>query len=253
MNEYEWIAVLLMFMVDFLLLLATNRLWGGPPGGLRCAVASALGAGQTLLLQLPGFGFLSSWLWRVVFLLVMTVVAFGLEKSTILRGGIFGVLQLSVMCIATGEGMWPLILGAVTIFVLCMVPKIGHMQQYVAVTVAYQDRHAEMTALVDTGNTLRDPISGKPVLVADCDVAKRLLSLTPDALVDPVRTLMTSQTAGLRLIPYHGVGVSSGMLLGLKADEVRIGGEKTEHIVAFSPNRLGNLGQYQALAGGVGI
>lgn len=250
MNEYERIAVLLLFTVDFLLLLATNRLWGFPPAGLRCGIASALGAGQMLLLQLPGFGFLGSWLWRAVFLISMSLIAFGLEKDTLLRGSTFGLLQLSVIGIAAGEGMWPLILGAVVIFCLCMVSKTGNTRRYVPVTVAYQNHKADMTALIDTGNTLRDPMSGKPVLVADCDVAEKLLSLSQEALKDPVGTLAAQPVPGLRLIPYHSVGIPSGMLLGVKADHVWIGGEKTEHIVAFSPNRLCGYGQFQALAGG---
>lgn len=251
MNEYERIAVLLMFMVDFLLLLGTNRLWGGPPQGGRCAVAAAVGAVHMGLSLLPGLAFLGGWLWRVVFLALMALTAFGLQRSALARGLVFGLLQLAVTAIATGEGFWPLILGALVIFCLCMAARADTAQRYVAVSICHGGKTASMTALVDSGNLLRDPISGRQVLVVGREAAQQLLPLTDEQIADPVGTMEKERLPGLRLIPYHAVGKSDGLLLGLKADEVRIGGEITGHIVAFAPNSIGNGRNFEALTGGL--
>lgn len=250
MEDYERMAALLMFMVDFLLLLGTNRLWGGPPDGGRCAVAAAVGAVHMGLCHVPGLGFLGCWLWRLVFLGLMALIAFGLQRSALVRGLVFALLQLAVTAIAIGEGHWPLILGSVVIFGLCMAARTER-RRYVPVSIRHGEKRAFMTALVDSGNLLRDPVTGRPVLVADGEAARQLLSLSPEQLADPVGTMEKEMLPGLRLIPYHAVGNPQGLLLGLKADEVRIGGEKTGHIVAFAPAGMGSGRTFQALTGGM--
>ena len=108
-----------------------------------------------------------------------------------------------------------------------------------------------MTALLDTGNTLKDPVTGHPVLVADSRVAWELLQLQESELSDPIGTISRGNHLGLRLIPYCSVGQPAGMLLGLKVDELRINGREANQIVAFAPNRIGQGSGYEALTGGV--
>jgi len=102
-----------------------------------------------------------------------------------------------------------------------------------------------LTALRDTGNTLRDPITGKGILVVDAQTAAKLTGLEPAALCDPVSTI--SKFPGLRLIPYRTVG-GTGFLLALQVRDAKIGNRQGSILVALSPNCLGN--HYQALTGG---
>ena len=102
-----------------------------------------------------------------------------------------------------------------------------------------------LTALRDTGNSLRDPITGKPVLIVGADIAEKLTGLSPAALRDPVRTM--GSLPGLRLIPYRTVG-NTGFLLALRIPSVKIGNRQGSALVAFSPHILGS--GYQALTGG---
>ena len=55
---------------------------------------------------------------------------------------------------------------------------------------------------------------------------------------------------GARLVPYRAVGKSGGMLLLMRLEEVRLGGRTVSPMVAFAPERIGEQGIYQALAGG---
>ena len=95
MEIYLDLVVLLNFLVDYLLLLGTNRLAGFPPGRARCGLAAALGALYSGCCLLPGFAFLGNLLWRSVFLCLMAAVAFGGGSSMGKRSALFLLLKYS--------------------------------------------------------------------------------------------------------------------------------------------------------------
>lgn len=254
MEVYLDVLILLNFLVDFLLILGTNRLCGHPPCVKRALGAAVVGGLYAGFCVLPGFGFLGNWLWRIVSLWLMSLMAFGHDQSGLRRGVLFLLLSMALGGFATGMnrgGFWSLVLAAGGVCVLCLLGFRGRVgqQQYVPVTIYHGEKSVALTALVDTGNTLLDPVSGRPVLVADAASAQRLLGLDGTALSRPVETIASCKYVGLRLIPYSAVGQSRGLLLGILADRVEVNGKETDYVVAFAPQRLGQ-GQFQALAGG---
>ena len=128
--------------------------------------------------------------------------------------------------------------------------KIGSVR-YLPVTIEYHGRTMELTALEDTGNQLKDPLTGRSVLVIDGTQAQTLTGLTQQQLRCPVQTMLSAPISGLRLIPYHTVGQPGGMLLALRIPQVKIGQWKGSSLVAFAPDRVCTDGAYQALTGGV--
>ncbi len=242
----------LNFAVDLLLLLAANRLSGHPAKLLRCILAAALGGIYGGICLLPGFRFLGNSLWRLASLAAMSVIGFGCTKSALRRGTLFLFLSMALGGIALGlesGGGWQLIAAAAAVCGLCIL-GFGNVlpQQYVSVEISHNGTRTTLTALQDTGNTLHDPVTGEPVLVAGPEAAKALLGLTPHQLSSPIEAICT--VPGLRLIPYRALGNPGGMLLGIRPDQVRINGQTTRTIVAFAPETIGNEG-YQALAGGI--
>ena len=97
MTVYLDLVVLLNFAVDFLLLLGTNRLCGYPMRPGRAVGAAAVGGIYAGACAVPGFFFLGSLVWRTVSLILITVVAFGLDRSCLRRGIVF-----SFLCMALG-------------------------------------------------------------------------------------------------------------------------------------------------------
>ena len=112
------------------------------------------------------------------------------------------------------------------------------------------DRRINLIALRDTGNNLRDPISGESVLVAGADVAEKLLGLTSWQLAHPVETLASGAVPGVRLIPYHAVGQPGGLLVALRFQRAKIGNTFANPLVAFAPEVLAGGEVYQMLTGG---
>lgn len=256
MKIYLDMVILLNFLVDFLLLMGTNRLAGFAPGIKKAACAAAVGSIYAAGCVLPGFSFLGNYFWRLLSLALMSVIAFGWSVGGMRRGILFVFLSMALGGIALGlgnGGFWAIAMGALAVALLCLVGFTGRpgQQKYVPVSIIHGDRKVHLTALLDTGNTLRDPISGTPVLVVDAPAAEKILGLTEQELLHPVETLSARKNSGLRLIPYHAVGKSCGFMLGLRVDELEINGKNEAMIVAFAPQKIGQGKPYQALAGGI--
>ncbi len=256
MEIYLDVVFILNFLVDFLLIMGTNRLSGHSLGAKRAAAAALLGAVYAVSCTLPGFRFLSSGLWRMVCLGLMAVLAFGWNPDALRRGVLFVFLSMALGGIALGlgnGGFWAIIMGALGVCLLCLLGFRGKpgQQQYIPVQITHRGKRLSLLALQDTGNTLRDPVSGDCVLVVDALAAEKLLGLTQQQLAHPVETLACSGYPGLRLIPYCAVGQNAGMLLGLRVEQLVVNGKKANMVVAFAPQKIGQGRPYQALAGGM--
>ena len=78
---------------------------------------------------------------------------------------------------------------------------------YCQVFLRGTDGECWVPALIDSGNTLREPISGAPVSVLDARVFK---------------SLWREEPSGFRAIPYHSVGKNSGILSGYPVPQITI-------------------------------
>lgn len=243
----------LNFLVDFFLILGTNRLAGFPMGTKRAVLAAALGAVYSGACMVPEFRFLGSSFWRLISLGLMGSVAFGWNRSTLRRTVVFILLSMALGGIAVGFGrgsMQTLILSALGVWLLCRMGFAGEAgREYIPVIIRHEEKQVRLLALRDTGNTLRDPITGEGVLVISADTAEELTGLTQDQLSHPVET--AANHPGFRLIPYHAVGTPGGMLLMKRFDDVEMDGRRRRILVAFAPEEIGRSETYQALAGGM--
>ena len=257
MLVYMDMVMLLNFLVDFLLILGTNRLTGYPPGGTRAAVASFLGSIYAAACLIPGFRFLGNALWRMVFLGLMAVLAFGWNSGAVRRGAVFVLLSMALGGMAGRirlNHFSALCLCALLLWLLCRVGFGGQLgsREYVPVVLTWQERKLRLMALRDTGNTLRDPLTGEPVLVCGADVGEELLHLPRSTFLDPAGAVAAGMLPGLRLIPYRAVGQPGGMLLALRLKDVKIGEQKVSPLVAFAPHEIAKGEAYRMLTGGTG-
>ncbi len=249
-------VMVINFIVDLLLLLGTNRLAGFPSGRGRLLAASALGAVYGGVCLLPQFRFLGNLLWRVVSLVLMGGIAFGWNRSAVRRCGVFLLLSLALGGFAVSinkNDALVLLPAAGGLWLLCRMAFGEPMgsREYVTLEIHHGENAVKLLALRDTGNTLRDPITGEQALVISPEAAQRLTGLTEQQLRSPLETLASGTVSGLRLIPYRAVGQGSGMLLAMRFGDVRIGSRRQSALVAFAPDGFGRNEAYQALTGGV--
>ena len=93
-------------------------------------------------------------------------------------------------------------------------------------------------ALLDSGNSLREPISGKPVCIVEAGILAKLWE--------------PGETQGFRAIPYHSVGCSKGILRGFLLPTLLVETEEgriffTDIYVAAAGEALSKTGEYQML------
>lgn len=114
-----------------------------------------------------------------------------------------------------------------------------------------------LNALLDTGNSLKEPITKKPVMIAEFFAIKNIL---PESLKiifyqkeenNLNRILEVSYDNHIRFIPFKSIGKENGLMLGIKIDKLEIEADKnivlTDVIVAISNFSLSEDGFYNAI------
>lgn len=280
MVVYLDLVVGLNGLLDYLLLCVCGRVTASPLRRWRIGLAAGIGGLYAALSLLPEFSFLGGLFWQIVFGVVLCLIAFGPGRGLIRRSVVLFllaaafsglVLALTELFSAPGalvEGRvyYPISLGVLLLtgggaygVMKWGLSRMSHHGGDVAeLEIALGENRVKLTALRDTGNTLRDPISGCQVLVADFSVLQKLLPQArlrqeqfsePAGLMEQLRAY--APQAAFRLIPYKAVGVEHGLLLALRPEEVKIGGKREQLLVGFSPVRVSDGGGYEALLGGV--
>lgn len=247
MGAYGPAVIGLVFAVDLLLLRMT-----GPDGSLcrQLLAASLGGAFAVACLRWPALG---APILLVVSLAAVAAAAFAGQPGWLRRCGAFCFLWLSLSGMAigiSGKSLWFPVLAASLLALLALTGGNGS-RRLLSVRIDHEGRSVSLTALTDTGNLLRDPVSGEPVLVAPPQAGLALLGLNGSQLSDPAQTLLSGRISGLRLIPYNTVGQQSGLLLARRFSDVTVDGRQQSRIVAFSPTPIGAGAGFDALAGGI--
>ena len=253
MKIYLDLAVLLNFLVDGALLLGVKRMAGDPPDFLRCALAAGLGSAYGTVCLIPCLKFWGTVSGQAAVLAFMGLTAFGPGIKGFRRTVLFSFLSLAlggISVLIQRHTFLAVVLSACLVLFLCSFGfrRGSPQQKTVSVSISCGDQKVVLTALEDTGNMLRDPLSGQPVLIAGPDTAVQLLNLSREELQHPAETVLEGTHPGLRLLPYHTLGMSAGMLAAYRFPDVQIDGKRKNTLVAFAPEKL--TGEYQALTGG---
>lgn len=265
-------------LMDYLLLLASARMAGEPLYRGRLVLAAVFGGVYASGAVLVG-GPLIHPVFKLGTAVLMVLIGLGRSRRLLRQTLIFfflscalggGVLAIGTMggtgaaqggVIRSGMDLKVVLLSAsVCYFFVSVVTKraarhSGKHGELMEVSLELCDKRISFTALMDTGNTLTDPVNGQGVLVVDWDIVKPLLpEIQPRHISEPtygMEQLSNCMPAGrCRLVPFRAVGVECGMLLAIRADRAMIGGrEVVRPLVALSPTAVSDGGGYHALVG----
>lgn len=279
MTVYADEAFLLNGAVDYLLLICAAKLGSGRIARLRLLAAALFGGLYAAAALFAPLGVLQGLPMKLVSLVIMLLIAFGAGRQTLRTGLLFlaavcafaGAAVLAAQLFGTGVLVLPggtfyavsvlgLLLLAGLLYMLCYTVfscTAQHGGEIRTMTLLYGGNRVPVRALHDTGCTLRDPMTGERVLVADADALRALLpdaSITPAALADPAELLLRLKTRApalpARLLSYKCVGTQAGLILCLRCEiQVRPGVRK-RCLAAFSPTPVSDGGNYDALIGG---
>src|SRR5690554_6486638 len=110
--------------------------------------------------------------------------------------------------------------------------KINKEDCLTKITITLNNRKIELVALIDTGNSLKEPISQKPVIIAEYRVLKTILpELVKKAYLENkdvdlnfIAKIMEElgDEIKLRLIPFKSLGNDNGILIGFIPDSINV-------------------------------
>ncbi len=223
------------FITTFLLLMLTGKLTGHMPRLGRLIIGSILGALCSFMIFLPMTA-LMSVLIRVVSGIVCTCIALG-RSRVLLKTAIFFILTFTSGGMVMALLLWMqesainhqgiVYMESITYFKLLSFGVIAFGFTYwfiklirsrnIATEVMGQvmlvidNESYDFTAYVDSGNSLVEPISGKPVVLIDQNGARKL-PLSP-----------SSSPERFGIIPYKTVDKDYGVMEGVRLDKIIYG------------------------------
>jgi len=263
---------LLNASLDYLLMAGAVRLRGGRPGK-RLISAAMLGGTVSVMALFPPFRGIGMAAFGFV---LLVLYAFGISWDGLRHGAVFLALSLALCgiqtalapmagsMIRTAGGVllrvsWPVLLASAAMlygFAASVSGAVtGRKPRLIPIQITAAGKTVRFQSLLDTGSFLRDPLTGRPVVLADSTVALSLLRLEQNDLRDPggamLRLMRMHPEVKPRMIPYKAVGVEQGMLLGIRCAAMTVGNEqRAGGILAFMPGTVSEDGSYHGLTGG---
>lgn len=269
MVVYADILVILNLIVDYFLLAATAAILRIKLPVFRQLGGAAAGALSSLYIFAPDLGLFVDVALRAVACAVMVLCAFGFRgvKRFLRAAGVlflvtcgFGGIMTAVWSLFKPKGMTvvnsvvyfnispAVLIGASVItYLLFMLlkaifSKTSELAERCEITVTAEEKSITMEGIVDTGNSIKDYLSGSEVIIADSEFVKDLLgSDSPDT--------DARLKSRYRILPLSTVS-GGGTLDGFRCDSAVISdGERTvkleKPILAVSKTPLRD--DYQAI------
>ncbi len=247
-------------IINCIILYATSKITRTKTSKMRLFVASLIGSIYTLVVFFPSLQFMGKVTIKLSISILMIIISFNPEKlnqflkqisafymvSFAFAGAIIGIFYIlnnsfkfkGISFKDFDELIKFLVIGILIALILIRYilkfyqGKINKENFITNIIIGLNNKEVELTALIDTGNSLKEPISKKPVIIAEY---KALENILPNSIRDMYKTnkeldliqigkIMeeVSDDIKLRLIPFKSLGNDNGILIGFKPDKIKI-------------------------------
>ena len=255
---------------------------------IRILISSLIGAIYSVLSYISNLAIFSNLFTKILLSIIMVYIAFNpkdikaLGKITLLfylTSFVFGGVAFAMIYIIKPQnilmkdglflGTYPLktiFIGAIVASIILITgfkvvkSKFSKKDMFCNINIKIKGKEKKIKVMVDTGNLLKDPISGMPVIVIE---HTELYDILPKELLNNLEKILGGDLKGipedikneylskLRVIPYSSLGKQNGMILGIKADEVKVEDEtiKNNVIIGIYNKALTKRGEYNGLIG----
>ncbi|MHB1392291.1 MAG: sigma-E processing peptidase SpoIIGA [Clostridia bacterium] len=292
MDTYVYADVILLenLIMNYLILWSTARLTRYSCSKINLVIASLLGAVYAVLSYFPGYSYLFSFFMKVLFSILIVIVAYTpthfhlLLKLTgifyivsfVFGGAAFGLFYFINGLNLTSNGIsfikdFPIKVLVVAVIIAYITIKyswdyvqhrIKRERLIVKVEMSFDKKQLCLDALVDTGNSLKDPITNVPVMIMDYSIIRELLPEEIQKIfeqsgendLNAIAEIMSISkwATRFRIIPFKSLGRENGMLVGFRPDMVTIFDsdrriQLNNIIIAIYRKNLSKDGEYSAL------
>lgn len=278
-------------IMNSIILIATGMILKQKLSWIRILLASSLGAIYSILSYISELKIYSNFILKIILSILIIYIAYNpqtikkLWKSILifyLTSFVFGGAAFALIYIVKPQeilmknglflGTYPLktvILAAVIAFIVLITAftivknRINKKDMFCDIEVELNSRKIDVKAMIDTGNLLKEPITNTPVIVMEHTL---LYECIPREILDNLENILGGDfekipegikkeyISRLKLIPFSSLGKQNGMLVGIKADKVKIIEEEQEYkndnvIIGIYNKSLTKRGEYRALIG----
>lgn len=292
MTVYLDVVMLENLCMNYIILFATGYIMKIKMKQLSIVASSILGGIYAVVSYMEILPIYSSFVMKILLSVIMIYIAFkpkGIKQllkqlvifyltSFAFGGCAFALLyfikpQNILMRNGVYVGAYPIkiaLLGGIVGFIITYIAfkvvktKFHQKDMLYEIQIKIQEKTVKAKAMLDTGNLLKDPISGMPVVIVE---KKLLYPLLPVKLLDNIDKFLGGDAENLldeieekemltrfRMIPFSSVGKQNGLMLGVKADKVLVQKEEGEDeiqnvIIGIFSQTLSKNGNYSALIG----
>ena len=207
-------------------------------------------------------------MWKDILLFYLTSFVFG--------GAAFALIYIIrpqdiLMKNGLFLGTYPLktvMLGTVVAFIIIITAfaivknKISKKDMFCDIEIKINGKIVNTKAMIDTGNMLKEPITNTPVIVVEhtllyeCipkEILNNLEKIIGGDFENIPNEIREDYISKLKLIPFSSLGKQNGMLLGIKAEYLKVITEEEEEnknvIIGIYNKSLTKKGEYRALMG----
>lgn len=278
---YADLSFFINFIMDFVILWSTAKIAGIKLRYERIIMASFLGAIYAVLYLYHPHSYFYSLSFKLLFSLVLLVIGLwplnyqDFKKSLLYfyalsfmaAGAVMALSYCSDNSLSDSDFSFFMLLGGMVFIVFLGLKAEKYFSYHVIpqilkykVELRFADKVCQGDGFLDTGNGLHDPLTSKPVMVAEYDLLK-------DCLPDDFKSLIEncsdenqrlngladcSMAQRLRIIPFSSIGKKNGILIGLRCDEAIVKAKKNDlliknMVVGIYHEKLSADGDYQLL------
>ena len=290
MTIYIDIVLIENIIMNYIILFATAIVLKIKIKHIRIFIASLLGAIYSVITYMGILKLYSSIVMKILLSILIVYIAFNPQslkkmwKNLLifyLTSFVFGGVAFALIYILKPQdilmknglflGTYPLktvLLGAIISFLVILVAfkiikdKFSKKDLFCDLEIKINNKIVKTTAMIDTGNCLKDPITNNPVVVIEHTL---LYECIPKQILNNLDNIIGGDFEGipqeiketyiskLKLIPYSSLGKQNGILLGIKPEYVKVSTEENERIInaiiGIYNKSLTKRGEYRALIG----
>lgn len=274
-NKTVYIDVLIgtNIIINYFIILAVAKCTKIKPRLFRIVLGSVFGALCSLIIFLPEIGFLINLIVKLIISACIILITFGFNsaKAFIKNMGLFYLISfcfagvmLFIWFVLTPKGMVvknsivyfnisPVVMIVTTVvcyLIIRLIDRYTSRQEskieICKIKIINNDRFCEFYGKIDTGNSLCEPFSQCPVIVANEDAVKNIAEDAFNILLNYSEPTVVLKHK-YRLVPFTSVG-GSGLLPAFSPKEVYINGIfcKKKIFVAVCKNNVLN-GEIKAM------
>lgn len=290
---YIDILFIVNLIINYILLWTTAKVSKCRASSLRLIIGSALGALYAVVIFFPKFEIYYTAIAKFIFSMLLVAVTFNIERVArfikvlsilYVVSFAFGGAALALFYFTNIGAFLGVFLSngviyfnlpwktlavsgiiaylAIRISIFAVQARINKKNMYIPIYIIFDNKSTCINALIDTGNSLYDPISQSPVIIVEFQAIRSLLPEDVQEIFDKysddnlglVSSIMSNSewVSRFRLIPFTSLGKENGMLIGFKPDEVEIIEDDVKKdlrdiIIGVYNKKLSNNDKYKAL------